>query len=60
ATAPLASVELYSLDGALAASASCHGENETTITTAGAASGIYVLRAATADGSRSTFKLIKL
>lgn len=60
ATSPLASVELYSLDGALAASASCLGENETTITTAGAASGIYVLRAATADGSRSTFKLIKL
>lgn len=59
ASSPVASAELYSLDGVRIASAVCGGTGHVTLDTAAAPSGIYVLKAATVTGSESTFKLIK-
>ena len=59
ASAPIATAELYSLAGVRAAAAVCDGNESVILNTVSVPSGIYLLRATTATGSESTFKLIK-
>ena len=59
ASAPITTAELYSLAGVRAAAVVCDGNESVILNTVSVPSGIYVLRATTATGSESTFKLIK-
>ena len=59
ASAPIATAELYSLAGVRAAAAVCDGNESVILNTVSVPSGIYLLKATTATGSESTFKLIK-
>ena len=58
-SAPLRSVSLYSLGGALILTADCKDNCETTVSAGDLSSGIYLLNAVTADGRSYSFKVNK-
>lgn len=58
-SAPLLTVEIYSVSGMKAGIVKCNGETEVNVDMSSASSGVYIVMAVTESGSKSTFKLIK-
>lgn len=58
-SAPLRSVSLYSLGGALILTADCNGGCEATVSAGALSAGIYLLNVVTADGRSYSFKVNK-